>query len=687
MTTVNVGESLLLSPEQQEVVNHRDGHLQVVACAGSGKTEAIANRVAALIGEGTEPRAIVAFTFTERAAASLKARITRRVVRVKGEDFLDQLGPMYVGTIHGYCLRLLQEHVPAYGNYDVLDEHRLAGLLSREYKRLGLETLGDRRHWRPIQDFRRNVDVIENELIDPATLAGTAFGDCYNRYLATLERYHFLTFGQLISRAITALDSPDVYRRVHGPLRHLFVDEYQDVNPAQERLVARLAEPPVHLCVVGDDDQSIYQWRGSDVDNILKFQRRYKGASKPLTVNRRSRPTILKKANEFAKTIKPRLDKAMGTFRPAAAREFHAWLAGTPEDEAAILAETIENLREEGYRYRDIAVLFRSVRTSSPPLVEALKARNIPFRCAGRTGLFLQPEAAALGRLYAWLCGNDWKTERYAESETVTLDGLVEEFSNVFAGGASIKDFGEYLTSWQKFVTSATEQVNLVRDYYKLLRQLSVHSVDLDTPQGSARMGCLARFSEILADYEHVTRRARFVTENGQDVFRGGQDRGKWFYLKLFNYLQHYALDAYEDFEGEDTFDLDAVDVLTVHQAKGLEWPVVFVPSLVQNRFPSKRAGQPQDWLLPAKVFPAATRRRYEGGEVEERRLFYVAITRAKDMLYASAFQRKKRRFEPSPFLADLKAKPKLEKMTQTRHQRSRSRSWRCTKAAPSGIV
>jgi DNA helicase II / ATP-dependent DNA helicase PcrA len=649
-----------LSPEQVEVVNHRAGHLQVVACAGSGKTEAIANRVAALIGEGTEPRAIVAFTFTERAAASLKARITRRVTDIKGEAFLDQLGPMFVGTIHGYCLRLLQEHVPEFGNYDVLDEHRLAGLLSRESKRLGLDQLGPR-HWRPIQDFRRNVEVVENELIDASSLVGTPLGDCYIRYLATLERYHFLTFGQLISRAIGALETPAIFQRVHRPLRHLFVDEYQDVNPAQERLVERLAQPPVTLCVVGDDDQSIYQWRGSDVDNILKFRKRYKAASKPLTVNRRSRPTILKKANAFAKTISPRLDKAMGTFRDPADLEVHGWLALTPEDEAAVIADTVLRLRERGYRHKDIAVLYRSVRTSSPPLVDALKARGIPFRCAGRTGLFLQPEAAALGRLYAYLCGNDWKSERYSQPEPVTLDGLVTEFTNLFGDGTRIEGLKAYLASWQKFVTSETQQVNLVRDYYRFLRQLNVQSVDLQTPQGSARMGCLARFSQILADYEHVTRRARFVNENGQDIFRGGQDRGKWFYLRLFSYLQHYALDAYEDFEGEETFDLDAVNVLTVHQAKGLEWPVVLVPSLVKGRFPSKRAGESQDWLLSPNVFPAASRRRYEGGETEERRLFYVAITRARDILYASAFLRKKNAFQPSVFLADLKVKAQVE--------------------------
>src|SRR5262245_26515421 len=234
------------SPEQQQVITHRGGHLQVIACAGAGKTEAISRRVCCLIEEGVEPGQIVAFTFTERAAASLKNRITRRVAEAKGQEFLDRLNAMYVGTIHAYCLKLLQDHVPDYGNYDILDENRLAGLLSREYKRLDLSKIGPQ-HWRPIRDFMRNADVVENELIDRKTLLGTPFGDCYNDFCKTLDKYHFLTYGRLIAAAVHFLQSPAVFDRVHGRLRHLIVDEYQDVNPAQEKLIALLARDPVRL--------------------------------------------------------------------------------------------------------------------------------------------------------------------------------------------------------------------------------------------------------------------------------------------------------------------------------------------------------------------------------------------------------------------------------------------------------
>ena len=348
-----------LTREQERVIRHRGSHLQVVACAGSGKTEAISRLIAELIAEGEEPGQIIAFTFTERAAASLKARIMKRVAERKGPAFLDRLGPMFVGTIHAYCLRLLQDHTPEFGNHDILDEHRLAGLLSREHKRLGLNKLGHQ-HWRPIFDFVRNVDVVENELIEVEALSEPFRGVC-RRYYEALDRYHFVTYGQLIAKAVKALRDPRIHKRVHGQLRHVFVDEYQDVNPAQEKLIRLLARPPVELVVVGDDDQSIYQWRGSDVRNIITFMKRYKGArSLPLSQNRRSRPGIINAANAFARTIRPRLAKAMRGYRPGEGPEVHCWAAETDGEEARIIADTIRTLVKRGFRYRDIAVLYRS---------------------------------------------------------------------------------------------------------------------------------------------------------------------------------------------------------------------------------------------------------------------------------------------------------------------------------------
>jgi DNA helicase-2/ATP-dependent DNA helicase PcrA len=176
-------------------------------------------------------------------------------------------------------------------------------------------------------------------------------------------------------------------------------------------------------------------------------------------------------------------------------------------------------------------------------------------------------------------------------------------------------------------------------------------------------MGALSRFSVVLGDFEHVNRRGQKIKKNGAEAFEAAGDRGKSYFRALHNYLLHYARDAYEEFEGEPVLGLDAVDVLTVHQAKGLEWPVVFLPSLVQGRFPSRRAGQAQECLLPESVFPASVRSRYEGGDAEERRLFYVALTRARDSIYLSSFERRTNRFQPSEYLTEITGRtpPRLD--------------------------
>ena len=643
---------ITLSPAQLEVVSHRGSPLQVIACAGSGKTESISRRIAGLVAEGVEPGAIVAFTFTDRAATELKARIVRRVAEQLGEAARGRLGPMFVGTIHGYCFRLLQNHVPRFGKYDVLDEHRHVGLLSREYRSLGLSKLGAK-HWEPLHAFLSHVDVITNELIPADRLDGTPLGECYRAYREMLDRHNFLTFGLQIALAVEALDDPTIFAKVHGPLRYLLVDEYQDINPAQERLIERLSTAPVELCVVGDDDQSIYQWRGADVSNILRFHERNPSAHRvTLATNRRSRAEIVTRANTFASTIPQRLEKVMEPVRPGGEVQVVPWKAETPEDEAATIAETISRLRERGFRYRDVGVLFRSVRTSAPPLITALRARDIPFTCGGRTGLFLEPDIALLGETYAWLSDGEWRDEKYGETRPSDIDRIVLGLSQRF--GVEPDPLRKYLTDWKSFLLKTNQPINLVGDLYRLLGVLKADQVDLGTSANSTRFGGLGRFSQTLADFEHVTRRGHLAEQEGGRTFRPGLDRGKPYLRALAGYLLHYAKDAYEEFEGEDAVDLDAVDILTVHQAKGLEWPVVFLPCLVDGRFPSRRAGEGRNWLLGDDVIPPKVKTRYEGGDPEERRLFYVAMTRARDTVYLSAFGRKTRKFRPSPYLLEV---------------------------------
>jgi DNA helicase-2/ATP-dependent DNA helicase PcrA len=644
-----------LESDALAAVRHRGGHLQIIASAGSGKTEVVSQRVADLLADGIPARAIVAFTFTERAAEELKNRVTRRVEERHGKEALDLLGGLFVGTIHSYCFRLLQQRVPSYETYDVLDDNQLTAFLSREANRLSIRQLdpaGRDRLFASIETFLKSVDVIENELLDPENMP-EPFHTVLLDYLAALERYRLLTYGQQIVRAVRELERNEVAASVHAELRHLIVDEYQDVNPAQERLVELLTGPEVELCVVGDDDQAIYQWRGSDVANIVRFNERYKGVSTfEITTNRRSRPDIIERANRFATSISGRLKKTMLPDRPGTdGPEIVVWYSPSELEEAGWIAQMILDLNEGGLPFREIAIL---VRTSAayPKLVDQLATFDIPVQPGGRTGLFEQREALVLGRAVAWLTGLDWRSG-FGQGAPVTDEALLDEFEHAFeltrAGRTRTAGF---LHQWKEAVPKTDRTADLVGELYELLGELDVRSWSLVDQRQVNRLGTLARFSALLADYESVRRRARpDVDVVGEQV--GGEDRGTWYYRNLGLHIINYAHGAYEGFDGEPDFALDAVDLTTVHRAKGLEWPAVFVPSLTANRFPSSKAGQTQQWLVPRDTFAAS---RYEGGDPDERRIFYVAITRARDWLSLSRHQRVNvQAAAPSPYWTEYR--------------------------------
>lgn len=641
--------------DARDAVAYRGGHLQIIAGAGAGKTEVVAQRVASLLAEGVEPSAIVAFTFTERAAASLKARIEQRAADRIGRDVLDRLNGMFVGTIHSYCFRILQQYVPRYENFDVLDDHRLTAFLTRYDRAIGIRPHVHSKLFKGIRIFGQNVQVIENELIAAARLQ-EPFRGVYERYLNILEEHRFLTYGQQIARAVEELRKPEVFQAIHGPLKHLIVDEYQDINPAQEELIRLLAAKPVHLCVVGDDDQCIYQWRGSDVSNIVTFDTRYENVRRfNITKNRRSRPAIIKHANGFGASIEGRLPKKMGNHRPpSGATEVVCWQAETEQDQARIIAKSVRRFHDElGYAYRDIAILCRG-RVSFEPILTALQDERVPVQPGGRTLLFSTPEADLFGRTMCWLVGHKWRSGQFnwGGEEGVDLGDLLARYRALYdLDDRRARRVRRRLLTWKDSVTDAAAPANLIRDFYALLNDLGVDEWNLSDPWLANRMGTLARCSQVLVDYESTRRRSHPDPDDPAKM-RGGQDRGEWYYKMLAIYIVNWARGAYEGFEGEENVDLDAVDVTTIHQAKGLEWPIVFVPSLTARRFPSSKTGTKGDWRIPKTLFSTS---RYEGSENDERRLFYVAMTRARDYLSLSTFARTPSQAQaPSPFLAQV---------------------------------
>ncbi len=302
-----------LSKHQLEAVGHDASPLQITACAGSGKTEVLARRTVRYLLEGVPPESIVAFTFTEKAAGELKDRINGRAA--EASESFRVLPPtssgLFVGTIHSYCLRMLQEHGGVYEMFDPLPEETEWALLQRFARRLGIVDLMSAT-WpsekvsikRAVSVFRDNLSVKFNDRIPLDLIYQTtpAFAEVCARYEGLLEKMQLISFDKMIEKACDELEEGGRIRgAIKGRVKEILVDEYQDLNQAQEALLQKFMEMGARVTVVGDDDQAIYQWRGGDVSLFLGFRDRYPEAEcKELGENYRSVPTIVEVANNFA---------------------------------------------------------------------------------------------------------------------------------------------------------------------------------------------------------------------------------------------------------------------------------------------------------------------------------------------------------------------------------------------------
>ena len=642
-----------LQGDAAAAVAHRGGHIQIIASAGSGKTETVSQRIAKLVAEGVEPARIVAFTFTERAAEELKARIRARVEHFAGATAADRLGSMYVGTIHGYCFQLLTTYVTKFESYGVLDEKQQTAFMQRHSYDLAVKNLDARGQlFSGISGLRSALDVIENEMLD-IELLPEELRVSVEKFYALLDTHRLLTFGRQITAAVEALGDPAIHAAVTSELEHLIVDEYQDVNPAQEELIRLLARPvgSADLVVVGDDDQAIYQWRGSTVENITTFTSRYSSVHTfSLLQNRRSRPDIVGVANGFAKSIPGRLDKEMRASKDPNGPAVDIVLDFVDEaTEARELAMTVQRLHRSGYRYSDMAVLVRG-KVAYPAILSAFEEMKIPVQPGGRVGLFSQADANFLGRCFVWLVDFKWKKGQYDQSqENVTLASLRELAKSVYGiEGVQWKQTERALNALRSKVGTDSRRVSLVDETYALLDHLGAKDWDATDPVFASRLGSIARFITFVADYEAVQMRAR--AEGDGQV--GASDQKDWYFKNFASLMINFAISDYMDFEGEEDLLSDSVEVMTIHAAKGLEWPIVFLPSLTKGRFPSSKAGMATDRLVPDDLYD---HQRYDGGDADERRLFYVAMTRAAEWISLSAHQKvTKNKVTPSPYLLEV---------------------------------
>lgn len=642
------------TPAQQQAINHRDGHLQIIACAGSGKTQVLVERILRLLREGAPPGSIVAFTFTEKAAGELHDRV-RQAIKAAGMS-VPGLVEMYIGTIHGWCLEFMQTHLNQFLKYRVMNEVQTKLLIQRNSNKSGLTSMEyltgaalKRGKW-DVRNYHAMLNILREDQLNWDEVPEAAL-EALDQYRELLDYHAVFDYSELLSRVVDGLQSgQNEWTRAKSVLqqriKHVLVDEYQDVNPVQEKLVHLLAQCGAQITVVGDDDQTIYQWRGSAVNNILTFAQRYPNVTTVnVTTNFRSTPAIVNMAEHVAQLNTHRLPKAFGSGSHLQYEEgdIMSLNFSSPEDQAEFIAQRIQDFvghpfqdspdeAPRGLAYSDMAILMRSVRKDAAPLMHALREHDIPFIVRGVQQLFEQPEIEAARCIFQYINGDLSRTllrDLWLDADL----GVSEEDVN-----RAINALPDLFDEDEKWLLKGLQEV-----YLNFLKTMGLVEDNIPDPSevgtGASIYYNLGMFSEVIADFEAIHYASEPKSKYG-----------------TFSYwVENDAPDYYDEGGLEGSFHSpNAVVITTVHQSKGLQWPVVFIPALQRNRFPAQKQGGRTVWHLIPET-SVEDQSRYITNVEDERRLFYVALTRAKKFLYCSFAPGEGRNHQnPSQFLGEI---------------------------------
>jgi len=615
-----------LNPVQREAVESGEGPLLILAGAGSGKTKVLTYRIANLIAQGTEPWNILAITFTNKAAREMRDRVSSLV---GSED-----RGLWISTFHATCVRILRREItrlPGYSRsfviYDAADQ---LALVKQSLKALDY----DEKKFIP----RAVLGVIseaKNKLIDADSFDAAATdyfqkkcAAVYRLYQRKLIDNNSLDFDDLIMLAVKILrENQDVLEYYQAKFRYIMVDEYQDTNRAQYVFINLLAQRYRNLCVVGDDDQSVYGWRGADVQNILDFERDYPEAKVlKLEQNYRSTRKILQAANKVVRNNFNRKEKSLWTDNNEG--EGIVLFKGYNEhDEARFVADKVRNLRDsEGRSYSDFAVLYRT-NAQSRVMEEYLMKEGIPYRIFSGTRFYERQEIKDI-LAYLRLVHNPADKVSFARVINVPKRGIgkgslekIMEYSEEQGmpvlkalteaeyipglqakGVSALTSFCGLLTRFQEEAQKGIPVTGLADMILKETGYMSSLRTE-NTIEAEARIENLNEFLSVTAEYDNKL----------EDYLKDADLDEEQSMLVLSGFLEQVSLiaeiDNYDEAE-------DAVKLMTMHSAKGLEFPVVFAVGMEDGIFPSSRSLLEQ-YLLE-----------------EERRLCYVAITRAREKLF-----------------------------------------------------
>jgi len=571
---------------------------------------------------------------------------------------------MYVGTIHSYCKDLLGAMDATYRQYEVLDENRLKLYLISRYPQLEIRPLRDARgrpaYFKVIREVADAWTIANEEMLDLDEIArlDPSLGRVLRNISDRLDRDRFVDFTLMVRRVVEALVGHDpAVERVVSSITNLMVDEYQDVNAIQERLVRELHARGAELFVAGDDDQSIFAFRGCDVSYILDFEARYPGSRRhDLTHNFRSTQAIVDTAEAFASAElgATRLAKNPTADTPAGPRDYRIlWFDDRPT-EATWVANMIESLLGTEYVERDgtirgltpadFAILMRSTRMdeqgSAGPrqaaftsaLDHARNGQGIPYSLEAAGGIFDRPHVAVLRDTFELLRnGNPTRADARTHFDTY----VVHLFPR-----ARFDDFARILAEWGRLIHTPAGGTRRRVYPQKLLQDLLNAFALPETPLDDGMMHDLGVFSRILQDVETV-----YLSIDSANRFQ-----------ELLNFLQNIAENGYDSATDDILRRPDAVTVATVHKMKGLEFPVVFIVDVEARRFPKDNSNY-SGWLPPSLLQTPVSRGAYHTTRAEEARLFYTAMTRAERYLYVSGCEHlpgARRARQRSPFALRL---------------------------------
>ncbi|MFL5440181.1 MAG: ATP-dependent helicase [Myxococcales bacterium] len=636
----------VLNPQQLEAVRHGDGPLLILAGAGSGKTRVLTHRIAHLLREKlARPAEVLAVTFTNKAAGELRDRVAKLV------------GPeaerLWVATFHAAGARLLRREAESLSlprTFAIYDEGDALAETKRACQDLGVDVGTARQHLSRI-DRWKNLGVLPPSVQVPEwDVPGKQAIRVYDRYQKALQAGGAVDFGDLIVRVIELFAKhPEIEERYASRFRYILVDEFQDTNRTQSELVSVLAEPDRNLTVVGDDDQSIYRFRGAAISNILGFRDRYPTARTiVLRRNYRSRPGILEAAQRLVAFNDPdRLEVRAGISKRLTAERSSVGTAQpvrlelhpSAGDEADRIATEIAARVGSGTAPRDIAVLVRA-NGHADGIIRSLEAAGVRWRFSGSAGLYARPEVR---RLLAFLraiadLGSSVDLYAVATAEPYHLGGedLTAIVTTARRRNRTIWDVLEELDRQPGILRVSAETRATVRRLVEDLRALS--QLAHERPAAEVVYGFLRRtgtLTRLAADpsfaaEETLRNIARFFEIVRSQSALLADDRATF----VAGHLQT-LIDAGDDpATAELDPDANAVAVLTVHKAKGLEFPIVYVPGLVAGRFPTPNRRDPLS--MPPELVGEDPDADDNAQLREERRLFYVAITRARDELVLS---------------------------------------------------